>query len=695
MKTDNLPQWFCFECAALLHKYHKFKEKCSYGQNTLKNLFYNSLNKDFINNENTTSNKKDILISAEVNNQLLNIEDSSKDSLLFSLLTSKPKRSKKKSEVKTEPTSKPRKFERKKRARINKDNWEIKILSEDEALEQFKQRINNSKYIKFNFKCNKCLKGFSRNDILLRHNKQCHDEGKFECRFCHMLFKRKFQLGRHMVVHYYVYQSTASFHEDSHNGVIRTCKHCGEQFKHVSTYYTHLRMSHRNSHICKLCGASFVSETGLEFHMKRQHCISEEITVSDITYIHICKLCGASFVSETGLEFHMKRQHCISEEITVSDITYIHICKLCGASFVSETGLEFHMKRQHCISEEITVSDITYIHICKLCGASFVSETGLEFHMKRQHCISEEITEVQNANIYCERCDVSFVSQSAFDEHLAQSKLHEDEQPSRKKRSRKEIIENATTCRFVKCRKHVATEHRGAKLGDLHKQEQERVMCEICGAWLAVSVYLLSTSILYKFTTRAECRKHVATEHRGAKLGDLHKQEQERVMCEICGAWLAVSVYLLSTSILYKFTTRAECRKHVATEHRGAKLGDLHKQEQERVMCEICGAWLAVSVYLLSTSIYYISSQRAQSVGSTSRPSIEAPSSETIPYLQPCTNKQTYASSIEVHMNRHTKKKKHTGIRPHACKICHKRFSQKFAMEIHYRRVHLKEPYPK
>lgn len=139
-------------------------------------LLDNSHSKDFLSNVNIISNKKDILTTTE-GKELLNIEDNSKDSLLFSLLTSsKPKRSKKKSDVQTEPTSKPRKFERKKRARINKDNWEIKILSEDEALEQFKQRINNSKYVKFNFKCNKCLKGFSKNDILLRHNKQCHDE---------------------------------------------------------------------------------------------------------------------------------------------------------------------------------------------------------------------------------------------------------------------------------------------------------------------------------------------------------------------------------------------------------------------------------------------------------------------------------------------------------------------------------------
>lgn len=115
----------------------------------------------------------------------LNIEDS-RDSLLFSLLNTKPKRSKKKIEIETD-SGKPRKFEKKKKTRINNENWEVKILTEQEALEQFKQRVNNNKYIKFSYKCDKCLKGFSRNDILLRHNKQCHDKVRASSRNRHTI----------------------------------------------------------------------------------------------------------------------------------------------------------------------------------------------------------------------------------------------------------------------------------------------------------------------------------------------------------------------------------------------------------------------------------------------------------------------------------------------------------------------------
>lgn len=137
-------------------------------ENTIKtDLMYTETDKSNLNGRTEIFEDKD---------KLAIVEDS-KDSLLFSLLSTKPKRSKKKNETEnSESPDKPRKFEKKKKNRINKDNWEIKILDEEEAFDQFKQRVNNSKYIKFNYKCEKCLKGFSRNDILLRHNKQCHDK---------------------------------------------------------------------------------------------------------------------------------------------------------------------------------------------------------------------------------------------------------------------------------------------------------------------------------------------------------------------------------------------------------------------------------------------------------------------------------------------------------------------------------------
>lgn len=35
---DGLPNWACFECAALLHKFHKFREKCFNGQRVLEHI---------------------------------------------------------------------------------------------------------------------------------------------------------------------------------------------------------------------------------------------------------------------------------------------------------------------------------------------------------------------------------------------------------------------------------------------------------------------------------------------------------------------------------------------------------------------------------------------------------------------------------------------------------------------------------
>lgn len=48
---DGLPQCFCYECATMLYKFHKFKEKCKIGQKALKeilikgNLTYTSVNR--------------------------------------------------------------------------------------------------------------------------------------------------------------------------------------------------------------------------------------------------------------------------------------------------------------------------------------------------------------------------------------------------------------------------------------------------------------------------------------------------------------------------------------------------------------------------------------------------------------------------------------------------------------------------
>ena len=39
-EIDSLPQYFCFQCAILLHKYNKFKEKCHFGQKILQEMLW-------------------------------------------------------------------------------------------------------------------------------------------------------------------------------------------------------------------------------------------------------------------------------------------------------------------------------------------------------------------------------------------------------------------------------------------------------------------------------------------------------------------------------------------------------------------------------------------------------------------------------------------------------------------------------
>lgn len=77
-------------------------------------------------------------------------------------------------------TDKPKakKFETKKKD-MNPEHWKKINMTEEEAILEVKQRANSDKFLKANFKCNECYKGFSKLDMLMRHAKQYHDEVRF------------------------------------------------------------------------------------------------------------------------------------------------------------------------------------------------------------------------------------------------------------------------------------------------------------------------------------------------------------------------------------------------------------------------------------------------------------------------------------------------------------------------------------
>ncbi|CAH0596873.1 unnamed protein product [Chrysodeixis includens] len=580
---SGLPKYFCYQCAALLHKYHKFKEKCHIGQKVLKEILWKgpitkravrSLDRitqnlhtplDIINVskrvkttivkttaklklhdrqpeevdvgslsddgpfEDAIEDSKEHLEEVEIEKieikeqkekvekeetneieieiskpaeQILEIEKvftddeiQSDDEKVFvddiKVMTDddeeyepepEPERkstrkrktrssgnSKKKKAKETIPKEKKFAVKTTKKTEMDPNNW-LKInLTEEEADAEFKARGQHKRYLNAQFKCTQCLKGFSKEDMLKRHDKlrHCESNGPIECRFCHMRFKWKCFLNKHMRQHYTKYkclrcdlvcplETTALFHEEYHNGVTRKCDHCGEEFKHLTTYYTHLR-THRSEHVCTLCGASFVSVTGLGIHKKIKHVNAEsELPQGEEQY---CQRCDVKFETRKAYE-----EHLIHSAMHVDGIEDLEInapmpsnprkrrqnfkrttkiptdCHICGKHFATQAACRKHHLAEHprtsffapnerhiceicgmslapgSVSSHLNTHTREKLYTCNTCGRQFSSKGGMTTH---------QLTHTSEKPVACTLCDKRFKQVSSMRLHYRTFHLKE------------------------------------------------------------------------------------------------------------------------------------------------------------------------------------------------------------------------------------------------------------------------------
>ncbi|XP_047035529.1 zinc finger protein 260-like isoform X2 [Helicoverpa zea] len=569
----GLPKYFCYQCAALLHKFHKFKEKCYIGQKALKEIIWNgpltkksvrnidresknlhtpisiitinkrvktcvvktsaklklservplevdvgSLSDDGDFGDDNYEDSKEHLVE-EIDIEKIDIKENKEDNIeLEKIEKDKPfeidleekiptekifeidkgfsdddmpsdnekvfvddikiitedeeefevkepvkkKRtrnggnSKKKKAKETIPKEKKFAVKTTKKAEMDPNNW-LKInLTEEEADAEFKARGQHKRYLNAQYKCTDCLKGFSKEDMLKRHTKLRHSEsnGPIECRFCHMRFKWKCFLNKHMRQHYTKYkclrcdlvcplETTALFHEEYHNGVTRKCDHCGEEFKHLTTYYTHLR-THRSEHVCTLCGASFVSVTGLGIHKKIKHVNADsELPQGEEQY---CQRCDVKFETRKAYEEHLIHSAMHVDGIekrrqNLKRLTRIPTdCHICGKHFATQAACRKHHLAEHprtsffapnerhiceicgmslapgSVSSHLNTHTREKLYTCNTCGRQFSSKGGMTTH---------QLTHTSEKPVACTLCDKRFKQVSSMKLHYRTFHLKE------------------------------------------------------------------------------------------------------------------------------------------------------------------------------------------------------------------------------------------------------------------------------
>ena len=153
------------------------------------------------------------------------------------------------------------------------------------------------------FKCGKCDKAFACRKELSYHIRHDHYAGKpSQCTECDKSFTCESQLHLHMATHKVDEDELKMREVSGDTGELYQCDKCDKTFKHKVLLSKH-KITHMKSHICPVCGKSF-----LWIKYLRQHLPKHSRTKVK------CKECGKVFCHQSTLEEHMRETCLMSKE---------------------------------------------------------------------------------------------------------------------------------------------------------------------------------------------------------------------------------------------------------------------------------------------------------------------------------------------------------------------------------------------
>lgn len=181
-------------------------------------------------------------------------------------------------------------------------------------------------------------------DDLVAHAKYHLQPKTHECIYCN----KPFPFDSKFFIHLSGHKRT-----DVHRKI--SCPKCGSKFRNARELETHDKVKHRNESlfICPFCTKSFCSKSSCESHIKFVHknekrfeckvCkmkfnLKSHLSRHEATHQKkrpcVCQLCGNSFKTKEGLDFHMKRHDGSMKKFG---------CTQCSYTFVSKNRLQVHM----------------------------------------------------------------------------------------------------------------------------------------------------------------------------------------------------------------------------------------------------------------------------------------------------------------------------------------------------------------
>ena len=247
------------------------------------------------------------------------------------------------------------------------------------------------------FSCDKCNFHCTFRSKFNAHMAK-HASGKYACNKCQRVYKRQYDLNRHLQKH-------------EHRKIHR-CRRCGKSYKTLFWLRNH-EQAHtvEKKHQCDQCQRSYITEKMLRIH---KSCHKKPF---------VCGLCSLSFIRQSTLMKHIKIH------------TVGNVCPICNKSFRRVTNHLIRHKREtvyeckecNCLSSNLKTFKDACKHVkeklprCQLCKKVFLSDYGLSLHVKRNEkrdvkCF--HTTKPRKAKPKCRECNREFSDIYSYRQHM-------------------------------------------------------------------------------------------------------------------------------------------------------------------------------------------------------------------------------------------------------------------------------------